>query len=328
MPDSEPGARRATRVSEIMETAAGSAHADYQGYGKFWNLPLPELRGFTLYGVPMMRGAAPGPAAAAPAPSSCCHEPAGASAPPSGASGAGLPRGLRGQYPFDGTQYPPLPWGGTRVAESDIRFIEQWIADGCPGESDDTRAGIADTTARGQAAAGNASALTARTSSPTTLPGQGAPEHRVPAAGRSGALPRRHRADEVARRVLPGRAQRLTGRGSMPTSASTAGAVPHLAPGLSLRLRSGFGDRSDRDAYWDWAADVDNVKASMDDMESAGSTRLSRRPISAGSTEASRRSPRADVPARARRARDARQMLQLGRAVQGCRHHLRRRQRE
>src|SRR5262249_38284488 len=124
---------------QIMETAAGAAQADYQGYGKFWNLPLPELRQFKLYGIVMMQGAA-GAAPSAPAAESCCHAAPGA-APATAAtrgSGAGLPRGLRGQYPFDGTQFPPLPWGGSRVAESDIRFIEQWITDGCPGEADDS----------------------------------------------------------------------------------------------------------------------------------------------------------------------------------------------
>lgn len=152
MPDSEPNAAtssRHERFRQIMEAASGAAHPDYQGYGKFWNLPLPELRRFSLYGIAMMRGAAtPGPSAPPSAPSSCCHQPAApsAAAAPASASGAGLPRGLRGQYPFDGTQFPPLPWGGTRVAESDIRFIEQWIADGCPGETEDTaRAGIAAT---------------------------------------------------------------------------------------------------------------------------------------------------------------------------------------
>jgi tyrosinase len=132
-----------------MENAAGTTHADYQGYGKFWNLPLPDLRAFKLYGIAMMQGGAVPPAPPA-TDASCCHAPAGSPPASVSASGtgtsAGLPRGLRGQYPFDGAQFPPLPWGGTRVAESDIRFIEQWIADGCPGESDDAaRASIAAT---------------------------------------------------------------------------------------------------------------------------------------------------------------------------------------
>ncbi len=44
---------------------------------------------------------------------------------------SGLIRGLRGLAPFDGTRFPPLPWGGTRVADADIAFIADWIDDGC-----------------------------------------------------------------------------------------------------------------------------------------------------------------------------------------------------
>jgi len=43
-----------------------------------------------------------------------------------------LIKGLKGQPPFDGSQFPRLPWGGKPVAFDDIAFIEQWIDDGCP----------------------------------------------------------------------------------------------------------------------------------------------------------------------------------------------------
>jgi len=87
----------------------------------------------------MRAGGAPPPP---DAPSGCCH--AGShrreSAPSAGgAADAGLIRGLRGLYPFDGTQFPPLPWGSKRVGEADIAYIAQWIADGCPGPEEDNR---------------------------------------------------------------------------------------------------------------------------------------------------------------------------------------------
>ncbi len=44
-----------------------------------------------------------------------------------------LVRGLRGLAPFDGTQYPRLPWGRSPVAAADIDRIERWIDEGCPG---------------------------------------------------------------------------------------------------------------------------------------------------------------------------------------------------
>lgn len=134
---------RHQRFQAIMDAAAGASTANYMNHPRFWTMPLPELRNFELYGIAMMRpGGTPGAAGAAPAaaPQSCCHgDDHGHAAAPSsgGAAEAGLVRGLRGQFPFDGTQFPPLPWGGKRVAEADIAFIAQWIADGCPGADED-----------------------------------------------------------------------------------------------------------------------------------------------------------------------------------------------
>jgi tyrosinase len=55
-------------------------------------------------------------------------------AKPSKGRGAasGLIKGLKGEFPFDGTQFPPLMWGGQRASASDIIFIQGWIDDGCP----------------------------------------------------------------------------------------------------------------------------------------------------------------------------------------------------
>ena len=95
-------------------------------------------------GPPRSGGATP-----AAASSSCCGgaqagataSEALAGAPPSPAgrprypgrgAASGLIKALQGEFPFDGTHYPPFMWGGSRVAPSDILFIEQWIDDGCP----------------------------------------------------------------------------------------------------------------------------------------------------------------------------------------------------
>ena len=45
---------------------------------------------------------------------------------------SGLIKGLRGLSPFDGRQFPRLPWGGKAVPEDQIAFIAAWIDDGCP----------------------------------------------------------------------------------------------------------------------------------------------------------------------------------------------------
>src|ERR1051325_7359090 len=100
MPDEKaPKQSRYERVKEILNTAAGSSCPTYQGYGKFWNLPLEDFLTVTIYGVRMIappdvsstgakplavlpmatggsccHGAAPAAPAPAPAPAdpSCC----------------------------------------------------------------------------------------------------------------------------------------------------------------------------------------------------------------------------------------------------------------
>ena len=116
---------RYTRVKAILAAAAGDKPPDYGGLGRFWELPLdayPQetppvtLLNARLYGVRLIA-----PAVEA----SCCSDPESRSA------ASGLIRGLRGVAPFDGSRFPPLMWGGSRVAEADIAFIAEWIDDGC-----------------------------------------------------------------------------------------------------------------------------------------------------------------------------------------------------
>lgn len=116
---------RYDRVQEILDLAAAESTADYGGRGRFWRLSHSEFLNVDVYGVRMI-------APAEPVKHSCCggHECAEASVSRGAASG--LVRGLRGEPPFDGSQFPPLPWGGRRVAEEDIAFISDWIDDGCP----------------------------------------------------------------------------------------------------------------------------------------------------------------------------------------------------
>ncbi len=148
-PEAQQPWSRYQRVKAILNQAQGSITPSYQGYGRFWELPLNEFLAVSLYGVPLFppdpQGAWP---PSAPAPSSCCHCPpasgtgSGATGSTSGASSrgasSGLILGLRGQCPFDGTQFPRLPWDGDAVSGEDIQFIQQWIDDGCP-EKDEPR---------------------------------------------------------------------------------------------------------------------------------------------------------------------------------------------
>jgi len=123
---------RYERVKEILNEAQGTAHPSYGGYDRFWNLPHGEFLEVKFYGIRMI--APPTGAKQEPAGDhTCCHTPQDATAPQQGRGAAsGLIQGLKGQPPFDGSQFPMLPWGGTPVSLNDIAFIEKWIDDGCP----------------------------------------------------------------------------------------------------------------------------------------------------------------------------------------------------
>lgn len=114
---------RYEQVQQILDRAAAGKSADYDGLGDFWNKPLSQLLELELHGIRII---APAQAPVA----SCCHS--GDSAAESRSARSGLIRGLRGQAPFDGSQYPPLPWGGKPVPADEISFIADWIDDGCP----------------------------------------------------------------------------------------------------------------------------------------------------------------------------------------------------
>ena len=139
---------RYARVQQILTEAAGRSTVDYGGLGRFWELPLAALLQVSLHGVRLI---APATAAAAtgPAPGkavhSCCGSSQATAQDPKGdpiedrrprypgrAAASGLIQGLRGLAPFDGSRFPPLMWGGARVADDDIHFIAAWIDDGCP----------------------------------------------------------------------------------------------------------------------------------------------------------------------------------------------------
>ncbi|HWN44263.1 MAG TPA: tyrosinase family protein [Thermoanaerobaculia bacterium] len=129
---------RYERVKEILERAAGGSTADYGGLGRFWELPLDELLEVKVHGVRMIA-----PAERLAKPSCCGHtgqsptgDEEGEARPPYPGRGAasGFVQGLRGEGPFDGSRFPRLPWGGTAATDDDVRFISDWIDDGCPPE--------------------------------------------------------------------------------------------------------------------------------------------------------------------------------------------------
>jgi tyrosinase len=109
-------ASRYARVKAILDAAAGGSHSDYGGLGRFWDLPLDDFKQAKLHEVHLI----------APAVASCCG------GGQSRSENSGLIKALRGEPPFDGDRFPPLMWGGSRVADPDIAFIADWIDDDCP----------------------------------------------------------------------------------------------------------------------------------------------------------------------------------------------------
>jgi len=140
-------ATRYQHVQEILRNAAGSSEPNHQGHGAFWDLPRDQFVELTIYGIELIPKALRGSSGAAAAKGGgdhCCGSDTKAAsasstdpcapAPPS-AKTAGLIKALRGEAPFDGSHFPRMPMGQPPVADGDIAYIEQWIADGCPEEA-------------------------------------------------------------------------------------------------------------------------------------------------------------------------------------------------
>jgi hypothetical protein len=98
------------RVKAILDAAAGAAQLATAGRAASGTAAPDVLAATVIYGVAMV--ASPDT--------------------PDREASSGLVIGLRGQFPFDGSQFPPLPWGGIRVAEPDIQLISDWIDAGLP----------------------------------------------------------------------------------------------------------------------------------------------------------------------------------------------------
>jgi tyrosinase len=108
------------RVKAILDEAAGDSSADYGGAGRFWAHGARALEEAKIFGVRMI--------AEAPVHACCTADGARSAA-------SGLIKGLRGEAPFDGGRFPPLPWGGRAVTPADIDRIADWIDAGCPAET-------------------------------------------------------------------------------------------------------------------------------------------------------------------------------------------------
>jgi tyrosinase len=113
------------QVQEILRVAAGDRPEAYGGK-PLWQFTIQELLSSKLHGIPLI---------ASDQVKSCCGSNGSTEISMKGRGAqSGLIKGLRGEAPFDGSQFPPLPWGGNPVLAQDTQFISDWIDNGCPGE--------------------------------------------------------------------------------------------------------------------------------------------------------------------------------------------------
>ena len=168
MADKKGNPTRYQQVQQILTTADNNSTADYQGYGKFWLLPLQAFQEVVIYGIRMIEPLPPesncgtfvhtpgSPPSTEKTSCGCCKtaDPVAppSTPPPSGVKypgrgeKSGLIKALRAERPFNDTQFPPFMWGGKPVSPPDIQFISDWIDDGCP-ETDQVTAATNATTA-------------------------------------------------------------------------------------------------------------------------------------------------------------------------------------
>ena len=150
---------RHDRVRQTLNDAQGDNIPDYQGYRAFWLLPIEEFLQVVIYGQRMIAEPEVGDVRGTVAPGEKAHcgncgsaesqepdeEEPDQNCWPTAGNGPGKPtgkkrsdrsgliKGLRGEYPFDGSVFPPLLWNAARkVTDAEIAFIADWIDDGCP----------------------------------------------------------------------------------------------------------------------------------------------------------------------------------------------------
>ena len=111
------------QVKQILKDSAEGCPEAYGGQ-PLWEFTIKDLLDAKLHSIRLI---------APERETSCCGKDVGTELETKGRGiQSGLVKGLRGEAPFDGSQFPPLPWGGNSVTEEDIQFISDWIDNGCP----------------------------------------------------------------------------------------------------------------------------------------------------------------------------------------------------
>src|SRR5580658_7692953 len=99
---------RFDRVRSLLEHAAAGAAPSFGGL-ELWSMSRDQFVTAKLLGLPLVALRKPA--------HSCC----GSSSSVTDGGGSALLDGLRGEGPFDGSQFPRLPWVRPPMAESEVR---------------------------------------------------------------------------------------------------------------------------------------------------------------------------------------------------------------
>ena len=115
---------RFDHIRKSLENAAGGEAAAFGGIA-LWSLPHDQFIAAKLMGLQLID--------TKKAAHSCCKSTASVDT-----NRSALLLGLRGEQPFDGSQFPQLPWGRPAMTKSEIAEIAEWIADGAPETGPET----------------------------------------------------------------------------------------------------------------------------------------------------------------------------------------------
>jgi hypothetical protein len=105
------GQSRLDRMRDILNSATGTGTPNHGGAKRFWNLPRSEFVQAKVYGLTVIETTGDNRGAR-----------------------SNLIKALKGEAPFDDTDFPRMPLGRPPVSPENIAFIQKWIDDGCPDE--------------------------------------------------------------------------------------------------------------------------------------------------------------------------------------------------
>lgn len=123
-----PTDKSKTRFDQVRQILREAADGNEKAFGglRLWDLSHEQFIESSLHGIRLIAQKQISTSHSCCSTSSAEEEMRGASSP--------LIKGLLGAPPFDGSQFPQLPWGEKPIDERDIQLISDWIDDDCPDD--------------------------------------------------------------------------------------------------------------------------------------------------------------------------------------------------